>query len=151
MDAIYNPQSQFTTEEKEIAKNEFLKVEDRKIQEETQYTIDAYNKIGSQAIKDVNHSKSEINRLIKDYEKEACRRKMFSKDVRDAILKRFPENAEYEKNELFNGVSEIFRNWGISSKVNLNTIKKYYGADLLKGQREGFVKLRSFMPDDTFD
>lgn len=151
LDAIYNPQSQFTTEEKEIAKNEFLKVEDRKIQEETQYTIDAYNKIGSQAIKDVNHSKSEINRLIKDYEKEACKRKMFSKDVRDAILKRFPENAEYEKNELFNGVSEIFRNWGISSKVNLNTIKKYYGADLLKGQREGFVKLRSFMPDDTFD
>lgn len=151
LDAITNPDNQFTIEEIEYAKNEFLKVEDREILEETQYTIDAYNKIGSQAIKDVNYSKSEINRLLKVHKKDADLRKMFSKDVRDAILKRFPENAEYEKNELFNGVSEIFRNWGVSSKVNINTIKKYYGADLLKGQRTGLIKLRSFIPDNEFD
>jgi len=151
LDAIYNSERPFTPEELEIAKNEFLKVDDRKIQEETKHTIAAYEKIGSEAIKNVRYSKTKIDRLVKESNKDSDFYKMFSKRVRDAIQKRFPENAEYKKEDLLNGVSEVFRNNGVKAKVNINTIKKYYGADELNGKRIGFVKLFLFQPDFEYD
>ena len=114
-------------------------------------TIAAYEKIGSEAIKNVRYSKTKIDRLIKESNKESDINKMYSKRVREAIKKRFPENAEYKKVDLLNGVSEVFRNNGVKAKVNINTIKKYYGADELNGKRIGFVKLYLFKPDYEFD
>lgn len=151
LDAIYNSQSRFTAEEIEVAKSEFLKVDNREIQEETKYTIAAYEKIGSEAIKSIDYSKTEINRLIKQYEKEFDSRKMFSKRVRDAIQLKFSANTEYKKDELLNGIAEIFKNNGIASKINFNTVKKYFGAQELKGQRVGYIKLFLFEPDFEYD
>jgi hypothetical protein len=151
LDAIYNSERPFTPEELEIAKNEFLKVDDRETQEETKHTIAAYEKIGSEAIKNVCYSKTKIDRLIKESNKESDINKMYSKRVREAIKKRFPENAEYKKEDLLNGVLEVFRNNGVKAKVNINTIRKYYGADELNGKRIGFVKLFLFQPDFEYD
>ena len=76
---------------------------------------------------------------------------MFSKRVRDSIIKKFPEASIYRETELYEGFVEIFRNNGIDAKVNLATIKKYYGADKLKGSNMDKIKLGRFVPDFEFD
>lgn len=85
----------------------------------------AYEKIGSEAIKAVNYYKNEIDRLLREENKESIKSKMFSKRVRDAIQNKFPQETEYKKEDLLNGISDVFKSNGINAKVNLNTIKKY--------------------------
>jgi len=99
----------------------------------------------------VNYSITGIKKLLKEQKKEADKQKMFSKDVIDAIITRFPENATYKEDELFDGFKEIFQNYGIEAKVNIPTIGKYYGADKLKGKNTGLVKIYSFIPNFEFD
>jgi hypothetical protein len=76
---------------------------------------------------------------------------MFSKRVREAIQKRFPETSIYREDELFEGFAEIFRNNGIDAIVNLALIKKFYGADRQKGRNAGKIKLGRFVPDFEFE
>jgi hypothetical protein len=153
LDALHSSK-ELSSEELELAKTDFLKVGDREMQEETKFTINAYMKLGSEAIKAVNFYKNEIERLLHGENKESIKKMMFSKRVRDAIQKRFPETSEesiYKEDELFEGFAEIFRNNGIDAKVNFATINKYIGATRLKGKRAGYVKLYLFKPDFEFD
>jgi hypothetical protein len=151
LDAIYNSQIRFTPEEIAVAKNDYLKVDNRYIQKETKHTIEAYEKIGSEAIKGVFYSKTEIDRLLKAFDKKADNNKMFSKRVRDEIQAKFIENTQYKKEDLLNWFSEIFKNNGIKAKVTINTVKKYFGLRELKGKRIGYVQLFLFKPDFELD
>lgn len=145
LDAIYNSQNSFTPEQIKSIINDLLKVEDRKTVKHLELTIEAYEKLGAKAIKKVNYSITEIKKLLKNDKIEFSKQKIFSKEVRDAILRRFPENHTYKKDELFNGFSEIFKNYGIDEKVNLSTIKKYYGIREKKGKEtKGFIRLDLF-------
>jgi len=151
LDALHSSQ-ELSQEELKLAKTDFLKVGNREMQEETKYTINAYERLGSDAIKAVNYYKNEIDKLLHVESKESNKKKMFSKRVRDAIIQKFPEASIYRKDELIEGFAEIFRNNGINATVNLATIKKYYGADKLKGKNNmGKIKLSRFVPDFEFD
>lgn len=151
LDAIYNSENHYSIEEIEFAKNQFLNNNNREIQEESKYTISAFEKIGSEAIKSVGYYKAEIDRLLIGHVKSSNNNRMFSKAVRDAIQKRFHEHTEYNKDILFNGFNEIFRNYGIKAKVNIASVQKYFGADELKGKKAGIIKLRLFSPDFEFE
>jgi len=151
LDAIYNSNRPFSSNEIELAKNEYRKVENRKFQAETEYIIDAYEKLGGKILRAVDYSKAKIDRMLKEYDKDADNHRMFSKRVRDAIIERFPENADYPKEELFRGFTEIFNSNGVNAKVNINTVRKYYGADPLKGKGSGIIKLYQFKPDFEYD
>ncbi len=142
---------EITPEEFERAKADYLSIGNREMQKETKYTIDAYERLGSENIIAVNFYKDRIDNLLKKKKKETNQKDMFSKKVCDAILNRFPQNNTYKKDELIDGFYEIFRNYGIDAKVNLNTIRKYYGADELKGKKVGFIKLHLFQPDNEFN
>jgi hypothetical protein len=150
LDALYSSH-ELNSEDLELAKTDFLKVGDRGMQEETKYTINAYMKLGSEPIKAVNYYKNEIDRLLRGENKESIKLKMFSKRVREAIQKRFPETSIYREDELFEGFAEIFRNNGIDAIVNLALIKKFYGADRQKGRNAGKIKLGRFVPDFEFE
>ena len=116
------------------------------------FTIDAFHKLGKDAIEGVGYYKNKIEQLLREEEKKTNEQKMFSKDVRGAILQRFPEWSKLKKDDLFTGFEEIFLSFGISAKVNLATVKKYYGVTLCKAKKEkGLVRLMCFRPDKEYD
>ncbi len=143
--------TEITSKEFERAKVDYLNLGNRKMQKETKYTIDAYERLGSKKIIAVNFYKDKIDHLLKKEKEETNHKKMFSKEVREAIIKRFPQNNTYKKDELIDGFSEIFKNYGIDVKVNLNTIRKYYGVRLLKGGNNGLVIIDLFVPDFEYN
>lgn len=143
--------TEITPEEFERAKADYLSIGNREMQEETRYTIEAYERLGSEKIKVVNFYKNKIDSLLKKENKESNHKKMFSKKVRNAIITKFPENRTYKKDELFNGFKEIYKNYGIEAKVNINTIEKYYGVRPLGGKNKELIRLDLFEPDFEYD
>lgn len=138
----------YTKEELEQAKADYLNIGDYKVQNETRYSIKAYEALGYEAIEQVNFQKTQIDRLLSRTEKETNKDKMFFPEVKKAIRAKFKENTVYEKTELFNGFEEVFRKFGITVKINFPLIQKYFGADELKGKNDkGKVRLRLFAPD----
>ena len=141
----YSPQEILSVEA------DFLQTDKREQLEEAQFIIEAYNKLGKSKIESVNYYRHEIEKLLDRHEKETNEQKMFSKAVRDELLKRIPENNEIEEGELFRHFNEVFQKYGITHKVNFATVEKYYGADKCKGKdKKGFIKLWKFAPNKEY-
>jgi hypothetical protein len=152
LDAIFSASTKFDQKELDLVKNNFLKIGEHVQQEEASELIKAYDLIGSEAIKGADYLLSKIRSLVNAKLKELEIQKMFSKGVRDAIHKKFPQLNNYHQDELFAGFKDVFQLWGITAKVNIATVKKYYGADKRKGKgMEGFISLNLFKPDFEFD
>lgn len=138
---------EYTPEELLSVESDFLQVDKREQLEEAQFTINAFKKLGKDAIERVGYYKSEIGKLLKQHEKESNEKKMYSQEVLDKIKERFSECTTYKKENLIDGFSEIFAMFGISHKVNIATVKKYFGADPCKGKNEiGCIRLFLFKP-----
>ena len=138
----------YTVAELTQAKADYLNIGDYKVQNETRYSIEAYEALGYEAIEQVNFQKTQIDRLLSKTQKETDKVKMFSQRVKKEIQAKFKENTVYDKTDLFAGFEEVFRKFGIISKINLLLIRKYFGADELKGKNDkGKVRLRLFEPD----
>ena len=147
-----NSSGEYTPDEILLAEVDFLRVDKREQSEEAQFTINAYKKLGKEAIEKVGYYKHEIEKLLNKYEKETNEQKMFTKQVRDAISQRFPDYTQPKEEDLFKGFEEIFQSHGISVKVNLATVKKYYGAERCKGKKEkGLIRLWKFQPDKEYE
>jgi hypothetical protein len=143
---------EYTSEEILSAEADFLHLDNRLQLGDALFTIDAFHKLGKDAIEGVGYYKNKIEQLLREEEKKTNEQKMFSKDVRGAILQRFPEWSKLKKDDLFTGFEEIFLSFGISAKVNLATVKKYYGVTLCKAKKEkGLVRLMCFRPDKEYD
>ena len=139
---------EYTTEEILKAEADFLRVDRRDQLEEAKFTIDAFKKLGKDQMESVGYYKHRIEQLLRKYNKKTNDQKMFSQEVRDAILQRFPEEETYKQEDLFNGFEEIFKSYGITAKVNLATIKKYYGLSASKAKEyKGSIRLHMFSPD----
>lgn len=142
----------YTPEEILSAEADFLRVDRREQLEEAEFTIEAYKKLGKEPMESVGYYKNGIEQLLKKHEKNTNEQKMFSKEVRKAISQRFPEYSTLKETDLFNGLEEVFRTFGISAKVNLATVRKYYGADRCKGKEEkGHIRLWRFQPDKEYE
>ena len=138
----------YTVAELTQAKADYLNIGDYKVQKETRYSIEAYEALGYEAIEQVNFQKTQIDRLLSKTQKETDKEKMFSQRVKKEIQAKFKENTVYDKVDLYAGFEEVFRKFGITTKVNLPLIRKYFGADELKGKNDkGKVRLRLFAPD----
>ncbi len=133
----------------DYAMNEFRKHEIREKAEVANHIIDAYEKLGGEAIRNVDFKKTRIDALLNNFEKEQNHKKMFSLEVRDAINSKLSEHTEYLLADTIDAIKDVFNVYGITAKVNLPTIKKYFGADKLKGKgKEGYILLRKFQPDE---
>ncbi len=135
---------------KEYVKIQFLKHEVREKAEVAKYIIDAYEKLGAEALKQTEYKKNRINQLLKQHDKETNHRKMFSLSVREGLKSRLLENTEYPFKDVVTVFEQIFIANGIEAKYNLTTIRKFFGADMLKGQKVGWIKLWKFQPDEEF-
>jgi hypothetical protein len=142
---------EYTSEELLKAEADFLRVDRRDQLEEAKFTIGAFKKLGKDQMERVGYYKNQIEKLLSKDNKKTNEQKMFSKEVRDAILKRFPEENTYKQEDLFNGFDEIFKSYGITSKVNKATIKKYYGVRESKAKDEiGNIRLDLFRPNKEY-
>lgn len=138
-------------EEIEYAKNQFRKHENRDKADVAIYIIDAYEKIGGEAIRNVGFKKLPIDLLLKKFIQEKEKNLMFSKEVRAKVEKLFEQHI-WGKDEFIEKLQQIFNVHGINQKVKFATIKKYGGADELKGKdTKGQIKLGKFQPDFEFD
>jgi len=153
LDAIYNAKNEFTPKEVESIKNDILKDETNTVVKEFELLIDAYNKLGSDAVRNTGYKIKSIKALLKKYQNDLDEHKMFTKPVRDAIIEKFPEAHIYDSEDLFNGFTEIFSRFGITTiKSHIKTVRRYYGADPLKGKNtKGNIRLRKFIPDNKYD
>lgn len=131
----------------EVVKNQFRKHEVREKAEVAKYIIDAYEKLGAEALKQTEFKKNRIDSLLNQHNKEFNHRKMFSQPVRETIKNRLSENTEYPFEDVVKVFEEIFTANGVEAKYNLATIRKFFGADKLKGQKDGWIKLWKFQPD----
>ena len=128
--------------------NPFRTHEDRHKADLAIYIIDAYNILGSEAIKNARYLKTPIEALLKNHQKDKVHNAMFSKVVRDAIKNQIPENNEYLLTDVISRIQRIFDIKFIEHVVNYPTIRKYFGADKIKAKgKEGWVKLGKFQPD----
>lgn len=141
---------EITPEEIEYAKNQFRKYENRDKADVAIYIIDAYEKIGGEAIRNVSFKKTPIDLLLKKFTQEREKNLMFSKAVLDKVEKMFEQHI-WEKDEFIEKLQQIFNVHGINQKVRFATIKKYGGVDELKGKdTKGQIKLGRFQPDFEF-
>jgi hypothetical protein len=142
---------EITPEEIEYAKNQFRKHENRDKADVAIYIIDAYEKIGGEVIRNVGFKKTSIDLLLKKFTQEKEKNLMFSKAVREKVEKMFEQHI-WEKAEFIEKLQQIFYVHGINQNVRFATIKKYGGADELKGMdTKGQIKLGKFQPDFEFD
>lgn len=135
----------------EFAKNQFRKHENRNKADVAIHIIDAYEKLGGEAIRNVGFLKTPIDSLLKKYDTEANHKKKFSKTVRDAIEPLWKQK-ECLLDEALQKVQDIFNVHGITEKVKYPTLQKFGGIDKQKGKgKEDWVKFFKFQPDFEFE
>jgi len=144
---------QLSFDDWEYLKNDLLIEEKGKMVEDFELIEKAYKECGMEALEKTDGKLTEIKKLFKEHKKASDREKMFTKPVKDAIIEKFPEANIYDSEDLFNGFTEIFSRFGITTiKSNIKTIRRYYGADPLKGKNtKGNIRLRKFIPDNKYD
>lgn len=135
----------------EYTKNQFRKHESRNKADVATYIIDAYEKLGGEAIRNVGFLKTSIDSLLKIYDSETNHNKKFSKPVREAIEPIWKQN-ECPLDEALQKVQNIFNIHGITEEVKFPTLQKYGGIDKQKGkEKKDWVRFFKFQPDYELD
>lgn len=125
--------------------------DDRDITEEALYIIDAYEKLGSEAIKAVDYYKTRIDALLLKFEKDSNLDKMRSEKVQTALKEQIWENTELEEVEALRRMQYIFDVNGITEPVKFATLKKFGGVNRIKAKdKKEWIKLWKFQPDSEY-
>lgn len=93
---------------------------------EFQYTINAYDKIGKDAIVSAEYKKKIIDRKVREFDKSEDYQKRNSSEIKNLIKEAFPLNEYLNKNIIKQKIMDIYYQNGIMSKVTQNTIKSYF-------------------------
>ena len=115
-------------------------------QEDSQYLIDAYLKIGKEGIEKANYQKGQIDKAMKQFDKEKAESFRFFPEVKKAIQEEFEMNVYINKNEIRNRLQAIYNEKGINFKVTQDTITDYYTTDNSGSIKGGSYKLKEFKP-----
>lgn len=135
----------------EYAKNQFRKQENRNKADVAIHIIDAYEKLGGEAIRNVGFLKTPIDSLLKKYDTDMNRKKMSYEPVKD-VIKLLWGKKECPLNEALQTVQDVFNIYGITEKVKYPTLQKFGGIDKQKGKgKEDWVKFWLFKPDYELD
>ncbi len=132
----------------EVVKNQFRKHEVREKAEVAKYIINAYEKLGAEALRQTEFKKNRIDTLLAQHDKETNHRKMFSLYVREALKSKLSENTDYLFEDVVKVFEDVFNTYGVEAKYNLSTIQKFFGANKLKGEKKDWIKLWLFQPDE---
>lgn len=93
---------------------------------EFQYTINAYDKIGKDAIISAEYKKKLIDRKVREFDQSEDYQKRYSSEIKNLIKEAFPLNEYINKNIIKQKIMDIYYQNGIMSKVTQNTIKSYF-------------------------
>ena len=115
-------------------------------QEDSQYLIDAYLKIGKEGIEKAQYQKGQIDKAVKQLNKEMVESLRFFPEVKEAIQEEFEMNVYINKNEIRNRLQAIYNEKGINFKVTQDTITDYYTTDNSGSIKGGSYKLKEFKP-----
>ena len=115
-------------------------------QEDSQYLIDAYLKIGKEGIEKAQYQKGQIDKAVKQLNKEMVESLRFFPEVKEAIQEEFEMNVYINKNEIRNRLQAIYNEKGIDFKVTQDTITDYYTTDNSGSIKGGSYKLKEFKP-----
>ena len=115
-------------------------------QEDSQYLIDAYLKIGKEGIEKAQYQKGQIDKAVKQFDKEMAESLRFFPEVKKAIQEEFEMNVHINKNEIRNRLQAIYNEKGIDFKVTQDTITDYYTTDNSGSIKGGSYKLKEFKP-----
>ena len=115
-------------------------------QEDSQYLIDAYLKIGKEGIEKAQYQKGQIDKAVKQFDKEMAESLRFFPEVKKAIQEEFEMNVYINKNEIRNRLQAIYNEKGIDFKVTQDTITDYYTTDNSGSIKGGSYKLKEFKP-----
>lgn len=115
-------------------------------QEDSQYIIDAYLKIGKEGIEKANYQKGLIDKAVKQFDKEMAESLRFFPEVKKVIQEEFEMNVYMNKNEIRNRLQAIYNEKGINFKVTQDTITDYYTTDNSGSIKGGSYKLKEFKP-----
>ena len=137
LDALY----QSAKEDSSLDKTPYLEI--LKKEEEGEYTIEAYQKIGKNGLEEANYTKRGIDSLVKKYDKEIHR---FLPHVLKDIKAEFELNVPIEKEVIKPKIESIYHKYNIKYKVKLKTIEDYYIATQTNSSKPYKYTLKSLKP-----
>lgn len=97
-----------------------------RLQVEGKYILQAYEKIGKDAIITAEYKKSLIDRKVKEFDTVQANKLRFSKNVLKNIFDEFQTGVYMPKKEIQQQLQIIFQENGIKYKTSQNTIRDYY-------------------------
>ena len=97
-----------------------------RLQVEGKYILEAYEKIGKDAIITAEYKKSLIDRKVKEFDTVQANKLRFSKNVLKDIFDEFQTGVYMPKKEIQQQLQIIFQENGIKYKASQNTIRDYY-------------------------
>ncbi len=111
---------------------------------ECDYILNAYDKIGKDAIVSAEYKKSLIDRKVREFERAEAARRRFSPDVLNAIQVEFPLGEYLPKQEIAHRLSMIYDGHGVNWKVTQATIEDYYDCNVSNSREQPSYMLKAF-------
>ncbi len=113
-------------------------------QPECDYILNAYNKIGKDAIAFAEYKKSLIDKKVKEFDKSEAFRRRFALDVLNAIKAEFPLGIYLPKQEIADKLRLIYQEFGVDWKVTQTTIEDYYDCHVSNSRKPCSYMLNAF-------
>ena len=127
-----------TYHEKEQHLNHFRK------QEEGNYILSAYEKIGADAIIKAKYKKSLIDREVSEFDKVQANKLRFSGNVLNDIRQEFELGIYIAKKDIQQRLQIIFQEHGVKFKAKQDTIRDYYETSESNSIKQPSFKLNAF-------
>ncbi len=115
-----------------------------RMQPECDYILNAYDKIGKDAIISAEYKKSLIDRKVREFDKAEAARLRFSPDILRAIEVEFPLGIYLPKQEIAHRLSMVYEEHGVNWKVTQVSIEDYYDCDVSNSRELPSYKLKVF-------
>ncbi len=113
---------------------------------EYKYIASIFNKIGIEGIEKANYLKGQMNKAVKQHDKEQAEGLRFSPEVLKAIEAEFEIGRYLSKEEIKQRLKAIYKAYSIEHKVTQDTIKDYFDTTQSNSRDKPSYKLLCFNP-----
>lgn len=118
--------------------------------DETSYILPIFQKIGIKGIEEAEYKKSNLNRAVKQFDKENTERIRFSSTVLKFIFDTFQMGIYLPKKEIQECLKAIYLKYSIKHKVTQTTIADYYDTSESNSKEVPSIRLNTFRFDGRF-
>jgi hypothetical protein len=115
-----------------------------KQQPEGNYVLNAYEKIGKDAIVSAEYKRGLIDRKVREFDKAQANKLRFSENVLKDIQREFPLGVYIPKKEIQQRLQVILQENGVQYKVTQDTIRDYYEVSESNSMEQPSYRLNVF-------